>query len=212
MSYFITILLDQYNLIRRNVASQDVISETEQRVAANSKEGKLLDKIYHYYDGNKQKFESLAMEVARIVISEDGAGANCYPGWITKKSGDHGIDFVMRIDVGKERLAGIKIIVLGQAKCTSPNSPTNGMDIGRTVARLKRGWIGVFVTLSYFTKSVQVEVNEDHYPIVLINGKKVANVVQEELVKYGTSLREYLDSLDKKYKIENHIPEDILRE
>ena len=32
--------------------------------------------------------------------------------------------------------------------------------------------IGSFVTTSFFTKGVQAEVNEDQYPIMLLNGKK----------------------------------------
>ena len=44
-----------------------------------------------------------------------------------------------------------KVIVLGQAKCESLNTPTSGTHIARTFAKLKKGWLGVYVTTSYFT-------------------------------------------------------------
>jgi hypothetical protein len=39
-----------------------------------------------------------------------------------------------------------KVIVLGQAKCESLNTPTSGTHIARTFAKLKRGWLRVYVT------------------------------------------------------------------
>lgn len=46
---------------------------------------------------------------------------------------------------------------------------------------MKRGWIGAYVTTSCFSESVQKEVKEDSYPIMMINGAKVAAVVEREL-------------------------------
>ena len=43
-----------------------------------------------------------------------------------------------------------KVIVLGQEKCKSLNTPTSRTHIARTFAKLKRGWLGVYVTISYF--------------------------------------------------------------
>ena len=63
-------------------------------------------------------------------------------GWITKGSGDSGIDFIGRMDIGSD-FGCAKVIVLGQAKCESPDVPTGGTHIARTVAKLKRGWLGV---------------------------------------------------------------------
>lgn len=199
------------HLFRRNVASQFYVPELQQKVSAGSLEQKILDSIYHYYDNRKHMFEYLAMEATMILIEK--SGAKCTPGWITKKSGDGGIDFVLRIDIGSNQLAGLKIIVLGQAKCTKIDTPTNGVDIARTVARLRRGMIGSFVTLSYFSRSVQVEVKTDEYPIILINGKTVATIVLEQLIKNGlplSQLDQYLDSLEAKYSMQNRSPEDIL--
>ena len=201
---------DNMSNIRRSIAGNDLVSDILQLPAAGSKEYKLLDDIYSHYSDNtsKYKFEFWAMEVTRKVIEENGA--KCIPGWVTQQSTDHGIDYVMRLDVGNDELSGIRIIVLGQAKCTDPQKPTNGRDIARTVARLKRGWIGAYVTTSYFSESVQKEVNEDNYPLMMINGLKVAQIVQEELYKNKMELVDYLDSLEIKSSRFNGDPEDIL--
>jgi len=56
--------------------------------------------------------------------------------------------------------------VLGQAKCQVLDRPTHGRDIARTVARLRRGRLGVYVTTSFFSSQTQREVIEDRYPTV----------------------------------------------
>ena len=168
----------------------------------------LLNKIYEYYEGKKNEFEFLAMEVTFKNIEE--SGALCVPGWITKRSGDSEVEFYLRIDIGRHKLASVNIIVLGQAKCMKPSSPANGRDIARTVARMKRGWIGAYVTTSYFSESVQKEVKEDAYPIMLINGAKIADIVKNELFESKLSLDEYLNSLVEKYDQLIRIPEDVL--
>lgn len=200
---------DNLHLVRRSVSGRGLVKDGDQ-VPANSV---LLKKIYEYYGGKntnnkKHDFEYLAMEVTLKTIEE--SGAKCVPGWITKASGDGGVDFVLRIDIGQEDLASVQIVVLGQAKCTDPSKPVNGKDIARTVARMKRGWIGAFVTTSYFSEPVQQEVKEDSYPLMMINGAKVASIVEYELFENKQTLEDYLDSLKLKYRQMNRIPEDVL--
>lgn len=200
---------DNLHLVRRSVSGRGLVKEGEQ-TPANKKS---LEDIYEYYGGKnsnikKHDFEYLAMEVTLKVIEE--SGAKCVPGWITKTSGDGGVDYVLRIDVGQDSLASVQIIVLGQAKCIDPSKPVNGKDIARTVARMKRGWIGAFVTTSYFSEPVQQEVKEDSYPLIMINGAKVAEIVERELFEGKLSLSDYLDSLKSKYHQAIRIPEDVL--
>ena len=107
-------------------------------------------------------------------------------------------------------MSALKIVILGQAKCENPQRPTNGVHIARTVARLKRGWFGVYVTTSYFSKNVQLEVMDDQYPIMLICGKKVAETVEKILFKSGMTLNAFLQSLEDDYHSENKRPDDIL--
>lgn len=64
--------------------------------------------------------------------------------------------------------------------------------------------------MSFFSESVQQEVKEDSYPIMMINGAKVADVVEQELFESKQTLDQYLGSLKSKYKQQIRIPEDVL--
>lgn len=197
---------EELHLLRRSVAGRGLVKKQDQLPGSNA----LLQQIYDYYTNtaHKHDFEYLAMEVTVKTVEE--TCEKCKPGWITKQSADGGIDFVLRADLGREALSSVNIIILGQAKCEKLTTPTNGLHIARTVARLKRGWVGAYVTTSYFSDAVQKEVKEDGYPIMLINGQKIASIVEKELYSSGLSIEEYLDSLTNKYSREMKIPENIL--
>lgn len=104
--------------------------------------------------------------------------------------------------------------MLGQAKCEKLDSPTGGNHIARTVARLKRGWLGVYVTTSYFSESVQREVIEDNYPIVLIHGKRIAEELSQLLHESETAntVNELLNEIDAQYasRIRRRRPDEVL--
>ena len=193
--------------VRRNISVGKTISESEQRVVPGSKEETILNQIYSYYQDKRHVFELLALRVTQEIFEE--SGVTFVPGWITQKSGDRGIDFVARLDISSQ-MSALKIVVLGQAKCEKPNKPTNGVHIARTVARLKRGWFGVYVTTSYFSRNVQLEVMDDQYPIMLICGKKLAETVGKIIFKKGISLHEFLEELNREYQSENRHTEDVL--
>ncbi len=175
-----------------------------------SREEKALNVIYDYYSDRKVRFEALAAFIATKVL--ENSGSSYRNGWITSAGSDGGADFIARLDVGSG-LASAKLIVLGQAKCEKLTTPTNGNHIARTVARLRRGWIGVYVTTSYFSESVQREVLEDKYPIVLINGKRIASEVCTEMDKSGeSSVVEFLNTINETYdqQVSVRQPEEIL--
>ena len=193
--------------VRRNISISKIISSSEQIPEKGSKDEAILKQIYDYYSNSKHVFELLAMRVTQEIFEE--SGANFYPGWITSKSGDKGIDFVARMDVSSQ-ISALKIVILGQAKCEKLDKPTSGVHIARTVARLKRGWFGVYVTTSYFSKNVQLEVIDDQYPIMLISGKKIAETVQKIIFKKGVDLETFLKELDEEYHTENRRTEKVL--
>ena len=200
--------------LRRNVFKIDILPTEKQKPEKGSKEQKTLEEIYNFYTihSQKQRFENLASIATEHLIKK--SAKNYKPGWITKGSGDSGIDFVGRMDIGTD-FGGARIIVLGQAKCEALNSPTGGTHIARTVAKLKRGWLGVYVTTSYFSDKVQIEILEDKYPLLLINGKKLAEIVNEILFDQGyKNVREYLNKVDSEYDgaIKYRDPEEILFE
>lgn len=198
------------NKCRRKVSKLSVAKTIEQVPTARSVEAKTLKFIYDYYENRKSRFEALAATVAQRVLS--ASGGNYRFGWITQSGFDSGIDFVARLDLGSG-FSKVKVVVLGQAKCEKLNTPTNGVHLARTVARLRRGWIGVYVTTSYFSEASQREVVEDQYPLLLIHGLRLAQEVDLLASTEGfKTLRSYLDHIDAQHDgwLQTRRPEEIL--
>lgn len=196
--------------VRRHVYTSEIVKASDQEAKKGSKEEKILKKIYEFFSTrDRHAFELFAMRIAQEVF--ESTGAHFQTGWVTQKSSDGGIDFVARSDVGNG-LARIKTILIGQAKCESLDTPTNGVSIARTVSRLKRGWLGIYVTTSYFSTPVQKEVLDDQYPVMLINGLQIAKSVESILYREGISMDELLDDTFREYpsKCKNRRPEEIL--
>jgi len=198
--------------IRRRVSKLHTVTKAEQIPLSNSKEEKILKEIYDYYHKRKSRFEGLATAVTEKIFID--TGNKYHEGWITPSTSDGGADFYGRLDIGKG-FGKAKLIVLGQAKCEALNSATGGNHIARTVARLKRGWIGVYVTTSYFSEAVQREVIEDEYPIMLVNGLLLSKTVLKILHDDGfLNVKTYLDLLDKRYEkmVQIRRPDELLFE
>jgi len=196
-------------LVRR-VHKITSISKHEQLPAIGTREDKCLNMIYKFYDGRKHHFELLASKVVANIIRQ--TGGNYKEGWITQGSGDGGIDFVGRIDLGLG-FSKVEVIVWGQAKCEAYSKPTNGVHLARTVSRLKRGWIGAYVTTSFFSEGSQYEISEDSYPLITVNGLVLAKETLKLVELSGSPSVQYLlEELDKTYPgyIEKKRPEEIL--
>ncbi|WP_366290133.1 restriction endonuclease [Paenibacillus sp. AN1007] len=196
---------------RRRVSKILTTKPQNQKPGRGSREEKAINEIYNFYDGSrKARFEGLASQVAQKILgSEKGSYME---GWITPSSSDGGSDFVGRLDIGSG-FSKTKLVVLGQAKCEKFDTPTGGNHIARTVARLKRGWVGVYVTTSYFSEAVQREIIDDGYPIVLVHGLRVAEEVLEMVYEKGYSnVTDFLREIDSLYdeKILSRRPEEIL--
>jgi len=199
------------NAIRRRVSKLQIVKSAEQKPKKGSEQELILNKIYQFYDNKKHHFEALAEFITERVIGKE---LGIYRrGWITQGSSDGGADFIGKVVLGSD-FSKVELIVLGQAKCESLNSPTGGNHIARTVARLKRGWLGVYVTTSYFSDAVQREVIEDKYPILLINGKRIAEEVSQLLHESDTyaDIDGFLDFMAERYpkRLKQRQPEEIL--
>lgn len=160
--------------IRRRVMSSRVRSREEQLPTAGSRYDTLLDQTYRFFDGRKHAFEYLASMVAGELLGEQGHTYTA--GWLTRAGGDGGMDFVGRLDVGVGH-GKAPLVVLGQAKCVLPNSGVSPDQVARLVARLRRGWIGVYVTTGHFSKQAQVEIVDDEYPVMLVPGLKLVETI-----------------------------------
>jgi hypothetical protein len=195
--------------LRRSVARLAVASKGVQVPTAGTPEDNVLKEVVAFYSERKHRFEALAELLAARVLA--GAGTTYRLGWITQRGHDFGIDFVGRLDIGSG-FARTSLVVLGQAKCEQ--SATSARDIARTIARLQRGWLGCYVTTSYFSSSVQQEVLEDKYPIALIHGRRVGEETRNLAFERGApSVNDLLKSIDSEYqsRLAQRRPEEVLR-
>ena len=166
--------------VRRSLIPEDVLPYEEQVPPSDSPLGKVLAQVYKHYEGNyKHGFQALASLATQLVL--DSPGVAYHSGWITPVGPDGGVDFVQRVDLG-QGFASTELIVLGQAKCRKPWPKGSGVtaeDLARVVARLRRGWIGAYVTTSYYTDSAQKELILDEYPIILVHGWRLAQATEQ---------------------------------
>ena len=117
-----------------------------------------------------------------------------------------------RLDVGATT-ANTPLVVLGQAKCVKPSTSISPDQVARVVARLRRGWIGVYVTTGVFSAQAQAEVVDDQYPLVLIPGRVLAEqVIRMAVTDFGGDLEKLLASIAGGYgeAITQRRPEEIL--
>jgi hypothetical protein len=198
--------------LQRRVVKRRVVRPVDQRPVAGSAAESLLESVYRYYERRKHRFEVLADFIVAEVLRDQGVLYQ--PGWITRGTGDEGVDFVGLIDLDPAGgFVSSKVVLLGQAKCEKPNVGTNGLHIARLAARLRRGWFGAYVTTSFFSLKVQEEVFADRYPMLLIHGSRVAEVLHRHLAAAGAGVDEFLRSIDATYEQRLGIgdPEQVLR-
>ncbi len=170
----------------------------------------MLRQLYSFYDGRKHAFELLASMVAGEVLRE--SGARYKDGWLSRSSGDGGVDFIGRIDMGSLS-ASTPVVVLGQAKCILPTSSVSPEQVARVVARLRRGWIGVYVTTGSFSKQAQIEIIDDQYPVVLIAGGTLVAAVRRIVeANHGGDLGALLTRTVEDYagSIVHRRPEEVI--
>jgi hypothetical protein len=208
---FVSQGLQKVESFRRRASLAKVETQQSQMPKAGTREDKCLKTVYDFYtSAGKHRFELLASRVVMSLVNSNGGSYT--EGWVTRGSGDGGVDFVGKVRVGAA-FSSVDVVVLGQAKCESPNTPTNGVAIARTVARLKRGWIGAYVTTSYFSKASQIEVIEDSYPLLKVSGLTLA-IETLKLAEVGgfRDVIGFLESLEIEYpnSIQNRRPDEIL--
>lgn len=160
--------------IRRRVVSSRVLSRADQMPEPGTPQVEILNQIYRAFDDNKHAFEWLAARVTEHVLTETGSSYTA--GWLTRAGGDGGMDFVGRLSIGSTK-AQTPLVVLGQAKCIVPGNSISPDQVARVVARLRRGWVGVFVTTGVFSQQAQIEIVDDEYPIVLIGARTLTDAV-----------------------------------
>jgi hypothetical protein len=201
--------------VRQSVARYRVLEPSAQRPDPGTPAENALQLVMsHYKTGGdwagvgEHRFEGMASEIVGAYLNENGRYRR---GWITKRGGDGGVDFVGRLDLGAAD-SGLKLVVLGQAKCKT--GATGGQDLARTVARLDRGWVGAFVTTGYFSQEAQRELVTDRFPLLMVNGRQVGETVVRNAALRGLDLSSYIRAVDAEYDglLSSRLPSEILAE
>jgi hypothetical protein len=174
---------DAVSTVRRSVVKRYLVPSAAQQPKPGTRGEKILADVRAYYLGQESRFEAVAAWVTARLLEH--AGIYSHFG-VTRAGGDRGFDFLGRLDLGAG-FGRVKLIVLGQAKCEAPKSATSGLDVARTVARLRRGWIGAYVTTGYFSTPTQTEILQDRYPILLVHGLLLAEELEKRLMERGTN-------------------------
>jgi hypothetical protein len=185
---------DSVSAIRRSVVRRMLVPTVEQQPLLGSRGERILRDVRDYYLGRETRFEAVAGWVTERILA--GTGIYRHFG-VTRSTGDRGFDFLGRLDLGGG-FGTVRLVVLGQAKCEKPNTATSGLDVARTVARLRRGWIGAYVTTGYFSQPIQTEILQDRYPILLVPGLRLAQELEKRMMERGTpDLRNVLAEIEQ---------------
>ncbi len=193
--------------VRQRLLSYRILSESDQRpLAGSTAEGALRTTIAFYANRPKSRFEAVAERVAQASFEHAGLYRL---GWVSRGSGDRGIDFVGRLDLGSSSVP-LRIVVAGQAKCQAGASGV--AELSRLAAKLDRGWVGVFVTTGHFSLQAQRELQDDGYPILLVAGRQVGEIMARLAIEAGVSVLDLLNAIDATYerRVSAREPADIL--
>jgi len=194
--------------VKQKILRYSVSHPNQQREELKSGHIAILNSIISHYkpDRKELKFEALASLAAEEFFGE----SQFTRGWITPQSGDMGIDFIGKYNFHHPEippppgtiLGSTSLLVIGQAKCRLLGKEEMAKDIARVASRLQRGHIGIYITTSTFRESVQEEVAIDEYPMILINGRQLADLIKSYMTRTGKSIEVILSEQDK-WCIEN---------
>jgi hypothetical protein len=151
----------------------------------------LLNKHYPNPIVDGIRFEAMASFIASCFFKNH----NYLRGWITQGSADKGVDFVGRLKIGDSGISQTSLIVLGQSK--RYKSQISGEKVTRIASRMTRGYIGIVVTLGTISIPAQKEIHDDKLPIILINGRKVTELLLTYINEHQISLEELVKRQDE---------------
>lgn len=112
---------------------------------------------------------------------------------VTREVRDGGRDVIAQYLVGHGDHA-IPLHVSVEAKLWNESSAVGVKPMMRLVSRLKHRDFGVFITTSFFDKTVQEELIEDGHPVILVSGGDIARILIANELE-GAALDRWLHSI-----------------
>ena len=159
------------NVHKLDLWKSGIRPSSDQLPPENSRESEILAEIAQV---TPTQFEAIVVALFRQMTSI------CHSITRTRPTADGGFDFYGTFLL--PRPLDYRIQFLGEAKKYSRSTPVQSKDVSRLVARLSRGEYGIFVSTSYFTKQTQQEVLQDAYPVRLISGLDLINIMKESRI------------------------------
>jgi hypothetical protein len=112
---------------------------------------------------------------------------------VTREVRDGGRDVIAQYRVGHGDHA-IPLHVSVEAKLWKESTAVGVKPMMRLISRLKHRDFGVFITTSFFDKTVQEELIEDGHPVILVSGGDIARIrIAHE--KESDALERWLDGI-----------------
>jgi hypothetical protein len=149
---------------------------------AQEPKGKLSDlhsDIRTRLDGSKvERGKKLELLLKKILDSMDSISQVK----LTPSSGDRGVDLTGKVDLMTDaHLSGPNTKIDFKAQAKNKSGSVGGRELSRLASRVEDGEIGLFFTMSYYSKDAQEE-NLSTYPIRLFSGKDIVELlVQTDL-------------------------------
>jgi hypothetical protein len=155
---------------RMDIYASRILSRIKQLPAEGSPDEEILSQL--------REFEPDEFEQYMVGVLQDAAEAAAATHTIrkTRKSRDGGFDFEGSMTLLPP--LNYKVRLKGEVKRYSPTTSVGPKDVARLVARLHRGEFGVFVTTSYFTDACQKEILHDGYPVELVYGRRLIEMLR----------------------------------
>lgn len=149
----------------------DIRSKAEQ-LPKNRGQNTLIQAIISTFKDEPTRFEHCACRITEMML---GQGA-----WlkVTQPFRDGGRDAVGIHRIGRQE-NGIDVEFALEAKCYSETTPVSVKDLSRLISRLRHRQFGVLVTTSYVGSQAYREIKEDQHPVIVVTGRDIANILQE---------------------------------
>jgi len=163
---------------RYSIYNDQIRSGSAQQPTGRFKE--LHSNIRAHFEGNtREQGKKLEHLIKRILENLDHVDDV----QLTPDSGDRGVDLTGKIDLLADTpVPGPDTKIQFKAQVKNKASSVGGRELSRLASRIDDGEIGLFFTMSHYTKSAQEE-NLSTYPVRLFAGKDLISLlVQTDLV------------------------------
>jgi hypothetical protein len=144
-----------------------------------------LHEITEFFREWPQGFEACAVDLWRMFAPATGVID------LTRPWRDGGRDAVGEYLLGPVSDRVVVEFAL-EAKCYGAQNSVGVREMSRLIARLRYRQFGVFVTTSYFARQAYEEVRADAHPVVLICGRDIVDILEQNHVSSPSEVRSWL--------------------